>query len=323
MKRIAKILPVLALALVLTIGQVFAASGGSYSYTIKIYSGNQGTFADGSKVKEYTVAKGERFNFSLSDLKVKMKNDKYFAKGLKAVGDDYDKKNINQSLLTGPVTEDAEYVVAYGLKKDMVKYTVKYEDGSGKKLLKNGEYYGVVGDKPVVSYKYVEGYVPTAYNETKTLGENPERNVFVFYYEKTEKENKENGSSDKSSKNESQSGSSNSDSANAAPAGNGDQTVNQAQAIDNQNANANRDSNDNNADTDNNNNSQANENNDQPQELVDLDDNEVPLASGNKKKDNNGAGFMTAQTGVIAGAAALIAALLIFFIIRKRKRQAE
>ena len=76
MKRIAKILPVLALALVLAIGQVVVASGSSYKYTIKVYSGNQGTFADGSTVKEYNVEKGKRVNLNSSDLKVKIKNDK-------------------------------------------------------------------------------------------------------------------------------------------------------------------------------------------------------------------------------------------------------
>lgn len=324
MKRIAKILPVLALALVLAIGQVVVASGSSYKYTIKVYSGNQGTFADGSTVKEYNVEKGKRVNLNSSDLKVKIKNDKYFAKGFKAVGDDFDKKDVYQGLLTNPVTEDAEYVVVYGLKKDMVKYTVKYRDGKEKKLRKDDVYNGVVGDKPVVSYKYVEGYVPTAYNETKTLSKDPKRNVFVFYYNKVVTERRENSSSNQSSaRNDSSSGNNgNNNNANTATGNNGAQTVDQAQNIDDQNADDNgagdTDDNANDANADNDNGG----NNDQPEELVDLDDNEVPLASGNNNKDKKDAGFWTAQTAIIAAIAAVIVALLIFFIVKRKKNQA-
>ena len=296
MKRIAKILPVLALALVLAIGQVVVASGSSYKYTIKVYSGNQGTFADGSTVKEKKKEKGKRVNLNSSDLKVKIKNDKYFAKGFKAVGDDFDKKDVYQGLLTNPVTEDAEYVVVYGLKKDRVKYTVKY----------------------------VEGYVPTAYNETKTLSKDPKRNVFVFYYNKVVTERRENSSSNQSSaRNDSSSGNNgNNNNANTATGNNGAQTVDQAQNIDDQNADDNgagdTDNNANDANADNDNGG----NNDQPEELVDLDDNEVPLASGNNNKDKKDAGFWTAQTAIIAAIAAVIVALLIFFIVRRKRNQA-
>ena len=80
------------------------------------------------------------------------------------------------------------FVVAYGLKKDMVKYTVKYEDKNGKELSQAKTCYGSVGDKPVVAYKYIDGYIPDAYNATKTLVDNEKDNVFVFHYKKASEE---------------------------------------------------------------------------------------------------------------------------------------
>lgn len=59
---------------------------------------------------------------------------------------------------------------------------MNYVDADGQQLLPPSEYYGAAGDKPVVSYKYVEGYQPTAYNETKTLTDNEAENVFTFRY---------------------------------------------------------------------------------------------------------------------------------------------
>ena len=66
----------------------------------------------------------------------------------------------------------------------MVKYVVHYLDENEKELRKSETFYGMVGDKPVVSYRYVEGYQPNAYNLTKSLLENEAENVFAFTYSK-------------------------------------------------------------------------------------------------------------------------------------------
>ena len=79
-------------------------------------------------------------------------------------------------------TGDADYVVAYGIKGNMVAYTVNYQDASGKSLAESQTFYGNVGDKPVVAYRYVENYIPDALALTKTLSDNESENVFTFTY---------------------------------------------------------------------------------------------------------------------------------------------
>ena len=86
------------------------------------------------------------------------------------------------SATTFRVTGDADYVVAYGIKGNLVSYTVKYQDASGKQLAPDRVFYGNVGDKPIVAYQYVENYVPQALALTKTLSANAAENVFTFVY---------------------------------------------------------------------------------------------------------------------------------------------
>lgn len=91
----------------------------------------------------------------------------------------------NSEALAAPafrVNGDADYVVAYGIKGDMVAYTVNYEDEQGNKLAESQTFYGNVGDKPVVAYRYIENYVPQALALTKTLSDNEAENVFTFKY---------------------------------------------------------------------------------------------------------------------------------------------
>ena len=75
-----------------------------------------------------------------------------------------------------------DYVVAYGIKGDMVAYTVNYQDANGKTLADSQTFYGNAGDKPVVAYKYIENYIPQALALTKTLSDNESKNVFTFTY---------------------------------------------------------------------------------------------------------------------------------------------
>ena len=46
-------------------------------------------------------------------------------------------------------------------------------------------FYGNIGDKPIVAYKYINGYTPKTAAFTKTLDQNEAENVFVFVYDKT------------------------------------------------------------------------------------------------------------------------------------------
>lgn len=80
------------------------------------------------------------------------------------------------------MTEDRDYVVAYGIWGNRIAYTVNYQDEDGNTLLPSETFYGNVGDRPVVAFQYVEGYQPQAYNLTGTLSENAAENVFTFTY---------------------------------------------------------------------------------------------------------------------------------------------
>ena len=178
MKRWKKLL-VSLLTVSMTIGastmSVMAADG--YTYKITLSAGNKGTINGHTKVEQDSVA-GSTVTFNLKDVQVT--DDKYYVKGIRLSGRD------NEETLASPVldnvTGDADYVVAYGIKKDMVAYTVNYQDASGKALVESQTFYGNVGDKPIVAYQYIENYIPDALALTKTLSNNVSENVFTFTY---------------------------------------------------------------------------------------------------------------------------------------------
>ena len=178
MKRWKKLL-VSLLTVSMTIGastmSVMAADG--YTYKVTLSAGNKGTINGHTKVEQDSVA-GSTVTFNLKDVQVT--DDKYYVKGIRLSGRD------NEETLASPVldnvTGDADYVVAYGIKKDMVAYTVNYQDASGKALVESQTFYGNVGDKPIVAYQYIENYIPDALALTKTLSNNVSENVFTFTY---------------------------------------------------------------------------------------------------------------------------------------------
>ena len=323
MKRTAKILPVLILAILMMTGQTFAADGSSYNYRVKVFSGNQGSFANGSKQVTLTCSAGDRVRLDTSELKVKCDNDKYFVKGIKEAGADNSSKSLVNSLIA-KADEDKDYVIAYGLKNETVTYTVSYKDAKGNKLLSDDKYSGVVGDKPIVSFKYVAGYVPTAYNETKTLSDNSKLNKFVFYYSRTESGEPGGRTSNEPSGNNGTVNNGNGDSntgngAGSTQQGQSRQAIAQAGNIDGQNGNAAGNTAGNAANGSNG--DQNAQNGGQPQELVDLDENEVPLAGGNGD-GGSASGFNAIQTLLIA-LAVFAAAAILALIGRKRKKSAE
>jgi hypothetical protein len=102
-------------------------------------------------------------------------DSKYYIKGVRISGQDVDTPSFE-------VTKDTDLVVSYGVAGNMVEYTVNYLDTDGNVCAESASYYGRIGDKPVISYRYIDGYVPQAYNLTKTLVENAADNVFNFVY---------------------------------------------------------------------------------------------------------------------------------------------
>ena len=150
-----------------------------YTYKVTLSAGNKGTINGQNKIEQANIAPDSTVTFNLNDIQVT--DDKYYVKGIRLSGRD----NASSELLNTPgfiVKGDADYVVAYGIKGNMVAYTVNYQDASGKSLAESQTFYGNVGDKPVVAYRYVENYIPDALALTKTLSNNESENVFTFTY---------------------------------------------------------------------------------------------------------------------------------------------
>ena len=154
-----------------------AAQTTPYTYKVTLSAGNKGTIDGQQKVEEVNLTAGSTISFDLNDIQVT--DEKYYVKGIRLSGRD------NAEALDAPaftVDGDADYVVAYGIKGEQVAYTVLYQDADGNELAESQTFYGNVGDKPVVAYRYIENYVPQALALTKTLSENEADNVFTFTY---------------------------------------------------------------------------------------------------------------------------------------------
>ena len=148
-----------------------------YTYKVTLSAGNKGTINGQNKIEKKDIASGSTVTFNLNDIQVT--DDKYYVKGIRLSGRD------NNETLAAPsftVDKDADYVVAYGIKGNMVAYSVYYQDASGKSLAESQTFYGNIGDKPVVAYRYIENYIPDALALTKTLSDNESENVFTFTY---------------------------------------------------------------------------------------------------------------------------------------------
>lgn len=161
----------------LSVISALAADGDEYTYTVTLSAGSKGTINGAEKDVTSDLQKGSRVSFNINDVQVT--DSKYYVKGFRLSGRD------NEEALAAPaftVTADVDYVVAYGVKGNMVAYTVNYLDANGNALAPSSTFYGNVGDKPVVAYQYIENYVPQALALTKTLSANEAENVFDFTY---------------------------------------------------------------------------------------------------------------------------------------------
>ena len=309
----------------------FAEKGGNekeYTYTVTLYAGKEGTFADGSSEVKITGLKtGDVVSFAGQIGGVQLKDSgKYYVKGVRESGKD----NNTVSAPAFTVDSDREYVVAYGIKGDMVSYTVNYQDESGNALRQSEKFYGVVGDKPVVAFQYIDGYQPQAYNLTKTLNSNEADNVFTFTYKKIAS-----GSDTNNGSNGSNSGNgtgTNTD--NSGTGTNTGNTGNNGTGAANTNNNGNTGAADNtgtgnaaNNTVDNNqtDNGQTVESADAetPKEQVDLDDEEVPKAKINADQKAKGrpAGVMYALAGIAL--AAILGIIILIVTFRKKKHADE
>ena len=181
---------VLTLLLALCMGlpaAAFAAPDDT-TYTIRLYGGNRGT-VNGQDMVEWTgVHYGDTVDLGQANITVT--DGKYYAKGARPAGLDNVKDVVYvadvdaNGKLSGTitVTEDADYVIAYGVLADRVEYTVRYVDAAGNELAASQKFMGDIGDTPATAAPYFENYVPTAYTATLALTGDPDQNVITFTY---------------------------------------------------------------------------------------------------------------------------------------------
>lgn len=171
-----------------------AALAEEYTYSVTLSAGRQGTVtgggvtvegsnytqtSDGTTIKLSGLHKGARVTFQAGDAARLNDDTKYYITGIRLSGRDNNTRAADPSFI---VDGDADYVVAYGIRGDMVEYTVQYQDEDGNALADSRTYYGNVGDEAVVAYLYVEGYRPLNFNLSKVLSANSADNVFTFVY---------------------------------------------------------------------------------------------------------------------------------------------
>ncbi len=181
---------VLSVLVVMLSRTAFAAEE-QYTYTVRLYAGNQGVLTgegieapvgadvtfDGDRIIISGLKYGDIVYIVYQDA-VTVTDERYYARGVRRSGRD----NSEATESSFAVASDRDYVIAYGVKGDMVAYTVNYVDVNGRGLLSSDTYYGAVGERQYVSARYVDGYQPQALNMVKTLSANEVENVFDFQY---------------------------------------------------------------------------------------------------------------------------------------------
>lgn len=195
MRKIRKLLAtVLTAGLLLSLSAVPALAA-EYTYKVTIDGGNQGKLStmaglevksasakvslEDGKIVIQNLKANDVISFNPQKGAVSMNNDsKYYIQGIRRSGRDTEEMAASSFR----ITEDSDYVVAYGIKGNLVSYTIRYQDEDGNELAPSQTYYGNIGDKPVVANIYIEGYSPRALALTKTLSANEAENVFVFEY---------------------------------------------------------------------------------------------------------------------------------------------
>lgn len=197
MKKLLKYFAASLIMVVSIFSQSTNAKAFSYTYTVSFSAGGQGSINGGIQVRKASgnsssisiESKGDKVvvngleygdviscdaqgNVSLNE------NSKYYVKGIRLSG--RDNNTVAQSAFL--VSGDQDYVVAYGIPGELAEYTVNYVDANGNKLADSRTYYGNVGDEPVIAYLYIDGYIPSSYNQSGKLVSDASKNVFNFVY---------------------------------------------------------------------------------------------------------------------------------------------
>lgn len=208
MRRFGKLLGALAAAFALVLAAAavalparvaLATTGEPYTYQVRIWGGNHGTVQGQECATVYaTVAYDTPVPLDRGWVELNADDGgKYYVKGFRKAGTD----NLDGVLETATphITEDSDFVVVYGVSKELVSYTVSFvEYGTGKALANDqGEtsktYYGNLGDETVVAFDYIAGYRPRYRNIKKTLGAEGTNNLVFEYIPLAEGETEDGG----------------------------------------------------------------------------------------------------------------------------------
>ena len=175
-------------------GLTVSAAEEEYTYTVRLYAGNQGRLLGGgvdvssesagiSFTDGYLVIEGLKYGDTVyirPQAAAELTDERYYVRGVRRSGRD----NSEAEAPTFRVASDRDYVMAYGIRGNMAAYTVHYVDGDGRTLMESDTYYGNIGERQYVSSRYIDGYQPRVLNMVKTLSANTEENVFTFEYER-------------------------------------------------------------------------------------------------------------------------------------------
>lgn len=175
-------------------GLTVSAAEEEYTYTVRLYAGNQGRLLGGgvdvssesagvSFTDRYLVIEGLKYGDTVyirPQAAAEVTDERYYVRGVRRSGRD----NSEAEAPTFRVASDRDYVMAYGIRGNMAAYTVHYVDGDGRTLMESDTYYGNIGERQYVSSRYIDGYQPRVLNMVKTLSANTEENVFTFEYER-------------------------------------------------------------------------------------------------------------------------------------------
>lgn len=166
----------------------------AYKYTVRIYAGKQGTFNQ-SKAKQVLDPISSNISYGSKVIVIKdvttqdsvqlyaegmvnvSDSSKYLVKGLRKSGTDNDTVNPSQR-----IKGDQDFVIGYKMVDELVEYTIHYVDGNNNKIASDETHYGNAGESMVVAFPYIEGYTPRAYNGRITLSSDESKNEFYFPY---------------------------------------------------------------------------------------------------------------------------------------------
>ena len=166
------LLMLLAMLLLMTTLVPIISSADNRIYSVRFFGGNKGSI---NGQAEYTRPANDIVQFPSVTV-----DDDFYLKGFVEGGKDT--RSFENPGGSVTVQKDVDYVAVYGIKGTEVRYTVQYLlNGTTRKLAEDGIFYAGVGDRPISSYIYIEGYQPYLRSQ-KTLVADESQNVLFCYY---------------------------------------------------------------------------------------------------------------------------------------------